>query len=146
MSYVTPESMWQSVEWRYHHQRWLNFRSKQHFFGGKTFLWLPISCVKVSQATQDAREIVSCVTWHVYQRRFAYKYIKSRSLVCPVNFIMSNLIEERVCLKFCFVNEISCANTLNMLVKLLYVENIAKRVAQGGQEVVEHLPHSRRLI
>ena len=36
---------------------------------------------------------------------------------CSANFTMEKIVEQRVCLKFCVANEISCADALKMLKK-----------------------------
>lgn len=38
-------------------------------------------------------------------------------LVRSSNFIMDKIVEQRVCLKFCVLNEMSCADALKLLQK-----------------------------
>lgn len=64
---------------------------------------------------------------------------------------MENIIEQRVCLKFCVANEISCAESLKMLQKAFGDSAMSKTRAyewfnsfKEGREVVEDLPRSGR--
>ena len=43
-----------------------------------------------------------------------------------MNFTMNEVIEQRVCLKFCVANEISCADLLKMLEKT-YAESVLSK-------------------
>lgn len=60
---------------------------------------------------------------------------------------MDKNIEQRVCLKFCVVNGISCAESLKMLEKAYGESSLSKTQAyewyktfKKGREVVEDLP------
>ena len=60
-------------------------------------------------------------------------------------------IEQRICLKFCIVNGISCTESLTMLQKAYDKSNLSKTRAyewysafKSGRDVVEDLPRSGR--
>jgi len=62
---------------------------------------------------------------------------------------MDNFVEQRVCLKFCVANEISCADALKMLQKAFCESALSKTRAyewykdlKSGRIVVEDLPRS----
>ncbi|CAK9827766.1 Mariner Mos1 transposase [Anthophora retusa] len=64
---------------------------------------------------------------------------------------MSHLVEQRVCLKFCFSNKISCAEALKMLAVAYGDSTISKTQAyewykklKDGRTVVDDLPRSGR--
>lgn len=67
------------------------------------------------------------------------------------NFAMSNLVEQRVCLKFCVSNKISCAEALKMLTVAYGDSTMSKTQAyewykefKAGRTVVDDLPRSGR--
>ncbi|XP_018311308.1 putative nuclease HARBI1 isoform X2 [Mycetomoellerius zeteki] len=64
---------------------------------------------------------------------------------------MKKNVEQRVCLKFCFANEISCADALKMLQKAYGNSSLSKtqvyewyKLFKDGREIVEDLPRSGR--
>lgn len=64
---------------------------------------------------------------------------------------MDTIVEQRICLKFCVANEISCASALKMLNKAFGESSMSKTQAyewyksfKEGREVVEDLPRSGR--
>jgi len=70
---------------------------------------------------------------------------------CPANFTMEKIVEQRVCLKFCVANEISCADALKMLKKAYGDSTMSKTRAyewfsafKEGREVLEDLPRFGR--
>lgn len=70
---------------------------------------------------------------------------------CSAIFTMEKLVEQRVCLKFCVSNEISCAESLKMLQKTYGESCMSKTQAyewykafKEGREVVIDLPRSGR--
>ena len=65
-------------------------------------------------------------------------------LVCIANFIMDKNIEQRVCLKFCIANGISCSESLQMLQKTYGESTLSKTRAyewhkafKSGRDVME---------
>lgn len=67
------------------------------------------------------------------------------------NSAMENLVDQRVCLKFCVANKISCAESLKMLQKTYGTSCMSKTQAYGwykafkeAREVVVDLPRSGR--
>jgi len=66
-------------------------------------------------------------------------------------FTISENIEQRICIKFCVANEISCADALKMLQKAYGDSALSKTRAyewhkafKEGREVIEDLPRSGR--
>ncbi|XP_018371295.1 PREDICTED: putative uncharacterized protein FLJ37770 [Trachymyrmex cornetzi] len=64
---------------------------------------------------------------------------------------MEKRVEQRVCLKFCVANEISCADALKMLQKAYGDCSLSKsqvyewyKFFKDGREIVEDLPRSGR--
>ncbi|KAG5328011.1 GVQW3 protein, partial [Acromyrmex charruanus] len=64
---------------------------------------------------------------------------------------MKKRVEQRVCLKFCVANEISCVNALKMLQKAYGDSSLSKsqvyewyKLFKEGREIVEDLPRSGR--
>jgi len=64
---------------------------------------------------------------------------------------MEKIVEQKVCLKFCVANEISCADALKMLKKAYGDSTMSKTRAyewfsafKEGREVLEDLPRSGR--
>jgi len=62
---------------------------------------------------------------------------------------MKKRIEQRVCLKFCVANEISCADALKMLQKAYGDSSLSKsqvyewyKLFKDGREIVEDLPRA----
>ena len=77
--------------------------------------------------------------------------VVSLSQVCFAIFLMVKNIEQRICLKFCIANGISCAESLKMLQKAYGESTLSKTRAYGcyssfksGRDVVEDLPRSGR--
>lgn len=64
---------------------------------------------------------------------------------------MSHFTEQRICLKFCVLNEISCADSIKMLEKAYPDSNMSQQTAyrwykafKEGRTEVDDLPHERR--
>ena len=77
--------------------------------------------------------------------------VVSFSQVCFAIFPMDKNIEQRICLKFCIANGISCAESLKMLEKVYSEPTLSKTRAnewysafKSGWDVVEDLPYSGR--
>jgi len=74
----------------------------------------------------------------------------SSSQVCFAIFTMDKNIEQRIYLKFCIANGISCAESLKMLEKVYGESTLSKTRAyeysafKSGRDVVEDLPRSGR--
>ena len=72
---------------------------------------------------------------------------------CSAIFTMEKLVEQRVCLKFCVSNDISCAESLKMLQKTYGESCMSKTQAyewykafKEDREVIIDLPRSGRLF
>ena len=82
---------------------------------------------------------------------FTMLNVLSLSQVCFVIFPMDKNIEQRIYLKFCITNGISCAKSLKMLQKA-YGESTSSKTREyewcnafkSGRDVVEELPRSGR--
>ena len=77
--------------------------------------------------------------------------VVSLSQVCFEIFPMGKNIEQRICLKFCIANEISCTESLKMLQKAYGESTLSKIHAyewysafKSGRDVVGDLPCSGR--
>ena len=77
--------------------------------------------------------------------------VVSLSQVFFAIFPMDKNIEQRICLKFCIANGISCAEPLKMLQKTYGESTLSKTRAykwcsafKSGRDVVEDLPRSGR--
>jgi len=75
----------------------------------------------------------------------------SSSQVCFAIFTMNEKIEQRICLKFCIANRISCAESLKMLQKAYGESTLSKTRAyewysalKSDRDVVKDLPRSGR--
>ncbi|XP_076661839.1 LOW QUALITY PROTEIN: protein GVQW3-like [Halictus rubicundus] len=75
----------------------------------------------------------------------------SRSRVCSAIFTMERTVEQRICLKFCVSNEISCAEALKMLQKAYGKSCLSKtqtyewyKAFKEGREEVQDLPRAGR--
>ena len=75
----------------------------------------------------------------------------SLSQVCTAILPMDKNIEQRICLKFCIANGISCAESLKMFQKAYGDSNLFEKRAyewysafKSGRDVVEDLPRSGR--
>ena len=82
---------------------------------------------------------------------FTVLNVVSLSQVCFAIFPIDKNIEQRVCLKFCIANGISCANLLKMLQKAYGESTLSQARAnewysafKSGRDVVEDLPRSGR--
>ena len=82
---------------------------------------------------------------------FTVLHVVSLSQVCFAIFPMDKNIEQRICLKFCIANGISCAESLKMLQKAYGDRTLSKIRAyewysafKSGRDVVEDLPRSGR--
>ena len=77
--------------------------------------------------------------------------VVSLSQVCFAIFSMDKNIEQKICLKFCIANGISCAESLKMLQKDNGESTLSKRRAyewysefKSGRDVMEDLPRFGR--
>lgn len=68
-----------------------------------------------------------------------------------MNFTINEIIERRVCLKFCVANELLCVNVLTMLGKTYGDSVLSKtrayewyKVLQEGRKIFEDIPRSGR--
>lgn len=68
-----------------------------------------------------------------------------------VDFIINEMIEQKVCLKFCVANIISCVGVLKMYGKVYSNEVLSKTWAyewykafKKGREIIKTIPYSRR--
>ena len=75
--------------------------------------------------------------------------VVSLSQVCLTIFPIDKNIEQRICLKFCITNGISCAESLKMLQKAYGQTTLLKTRAyewysafKSGRDMVEDLPRS----
>ena len=82
---------------------------------------------------------------------FSFFTVVSLSQECFAIFPMDKNIEQRICLKFCIENGISCAESLKMLEKAYGESTLSKTRAydwysafKSGRDVVEDLPRSDR--
>ena len=76
---------------------------------------------------------------------FAVLDVVSLSQECFAIFPMDKNIEQRISLRFCIANGISCAKSLKMLQKAYGESTLSKtRAFKSGRDVVEDLPRSGR--